>query len=81
VPELHRLHTDHAPAVLAFGPTNRAYFSDPGDEFYDQFTERRSALLAEQAVDIGAFYFRALDGSVLVWFIDFDNGHACSGHH
>jgi ribosomal-protein-alanine N-acetyltransferase len=49
---------------------NRAYFvasvSDRGDEFYDQFTERHSALLAEQEAGICAFYVLvAEDGSVL----------------
>jgi len=49
---------------------NRAYFaasiSDRGDDFFDQFTERHSALLAEQEAGIGAFYVLvAADGSVL----------------
>jgi RimJ/RimL family protein N-acetyltransferase len=70
VPELQRLRADHAPAVLAFELANRAYFaasiSDRGDEFYDHFTERHSALLAEQEAGIGAFYVLvAEDGSVL----------------
>jgi len=70
VPELQRLHADHAPAVLAFELANRAYFSafisDRGDEFFDQFTERHSALLADQDAGIGAFYVLvAGDGSVL----------------
>jgi ribosomal-protein-alanine N-acetyltransferase len=70
VPELQRLHAGHAPAVLAFELANRAYFaasiSDRGDEFYDQFAERHSALLAEQEAGIGAFYVLvAEDGSVL----------------
>jgi ribosomal-protein-alanine N-acetyltransferase len=70
VPELQRLHAGHAPAVLAFELANRAYFaasiSDRGDEFYDQFTERHSALLAEQEAGICAFYVLvAEDGSVL----------------
>jgi RimJ/RimL family protein N-acetyltransferase len=70
VPELQRLRADHAPAVLAFELANRAYFaasiSDRGDEFFDQFTERHSALLAEQEAGIGAFYVLvAADGSVL----------------
>jgi ribosomal-protein-alanine N-acetyltransferase len=60
VPELQRLHADHAPQVLAFELTNRAYFStfisDRGDDFYAQFAERHSALLAEQEAGIGAFY-------------------------
>jgi [ribosomal protein S5]-alanine N-acetyltransferase len=60
VPELQRLRAGHAPAVLAFELANRAYFaasvSDRGDEFYDQFTERHNALLAEQEAGTGAFY-------------------------
>jgi [ribosomal protein S5]-alanine N-acetyltransferase len=70
VPELQRLHAGHAPAVLAFELANRAYFaafiSDRGDEFFDQFTDRHAALLAEQEAGIGAFYVLvAEDGSVL----------------
>jgi ribosomal-protein-alanine N-acetyltransferase len=70
VPELKRLTADDAPAVLAFELANRAYFaafiSDRGDEFFDQFTDRHSALLAEQEAGIGAFYVLvAEDGSVL----------------
>jgi ribosomal-protein-alanine N-acetyltransferase len=70
VPELQRLHTRHAPAVLAFELANRAYFaafiSDRGDEFFSQFAERYSALLAEQEAGAGAFYVLvAEDGSVL----------------
>ena len=70
MPELQRLHARHAPAVLAFERANRAYFaafvSDRGDEFFDQFAERHSALLAEQQAGIGAFYVLvAEDGSVL----------------
>jgi ribosomal-protein-alanine N-acetyltransferase len=70
VPELQRLHACHVPAILAFELANRAYFaasiSDRGDDFFDQFTERQSALLAEQAAGIGAFYVLvADDGSVL----------------
>ena len=70
MPELQQLHADHAPAVLAFELANRAYFaasiSDRGDEFYDQFTERHSALLAEQEAGICAYYVLvAGDSSVL----------------
>jgi len=70
VPELQRLDARHAPAVLAFELANRAYFagfiSDRGDEFFSQFTERLSALLAEQKAGAGAFYVLATeDGSVL----------------
>ena len=70
MPELQRLRADHAPAVLAFELANRVYFaasiSDRGDEFFDRFTERHGALLAEQEAGIGAFYVLvAEDGSVL----------------
>jgi [ribosomal protein S5]-alanine N-acetyltransferase len=70
VPELQRLRADHAPAVLAFERANRAYFaasiSDRGDEFFDQFTDRHNALLAEQEAGACAFYVLvAEDGSVL----------------
>jgi ribosomal-protein-alanine N-acetyltransferase len=70
VPELQRLRAGHAPAVLAFELANRVYFaasiSDRGDEFYARFTERHSALLAEQEAGIGAFHVLvAEDGSVL----------------
>jgi [ribosomal protein S5]-alanine N-acetyltransferase len=70
VPELQRLHAGHAPAVLAFELANRAYFaasiSDRGDDFYDRFTDRYSALLAEQEAGVGAFYVLvAEDGAVL----------------
>ena len=70
MPELRRLDAGHAPAVLAFELANRAYFagsvSDRGDDFFDQFTERHSALLAEQEAGICACYVLvADDGSVL----------------
>ena len=70
MPELQRLHADHAPAVLAFELENRAYFaasiSDRGDEFFDHFADRHADLLAEQKAGIGAFYVLvAEDGSVL----------------
>ncbi|MGH3066947.1 MAG: GNAT family N-acetyltransferase [Streptosporangiaceae bacterium] len=70
MPELQRLHADHAPAVLAFELANRGYFaasvSDRGDDFFDQFAERHSALLAGQEAGTGAYYVLvAEDGSVL----------------
>ena len=70
MPELQRLHPGHAPAVLAFELANRSYFaafiSDRGDEFFDQFPEQYSALLAEQEAGAGAYYVLvAEDGSVL----------------
>ncbi len=87
MPELQRLRADHAPAVLAFELANRAYFaasiSDRGDEFFDQFTERHSALLAEQEAGNGAFYVLvAEDGSVLGRFnlYDVEEGTAKLGY-
>ena len=87
MPELQRLDADHAPAVLAFELANRAYFaasiSDRGDEFYDQFTDRHGALLAEQEAGICAFYVLvAEDGSVLGRFnlYDFEDGTAELGY-
>jgi [ribosomal protein S5]-alanine N-acetyltransferase len=70
VPELQQLQAGHAAAVLAFEKANRAYFaasiSDRGDEFFDQFAERHSALLTEQEAGAGAYYVLvAEDGSVL----------------
>ncbi len=70
MPDLQRLRADHAAAVLAFELENRAYFalsiSDRGDEFFDRFTERFTALLAEQEAGVGAFHVLvADDGAVL----------------
>ena len=70
MPELERLHAGHGPAVLAFELANRAYFaasvSDRGDDFFDQFSDRYTALLAEQEAGICAFsVLVAEDGSVL----------------
>ena len=87
MPELQRLRADHAAAVLAFELVNRAYFaasvSDRGDEFFDQFPDRYSALLAEQEAGICAFYVLvADDGSVLGRFnlYDFEDGTAELGY-
>ncbi len=87
MPELQRLHAGHAPAVLDFELANRAYFaasvSDRGDEFYDQFTDRHSALLAEQEAGLCAFYVLVTeDGSVLGRFnlVDFEDGTAELGY-
>ncbi len=70
MPELQSLRADHAPAILAFETANRGYFaasiSDRGDEYFEHFTERHSALLAEQEAGIGAYYVLVDDdGSVL----------------
>jgi ribosomal-protein-alanine N-acetyltransferase len=70
MPELQRLRADHAPAILAFETANRTYFaasiSDRGDEYFEHFTERHNALLAEQEAGIGAYYVLLDDdGAVL----------------
>ena len=87
MPELEQLHAGHAPALLAFELVNRAYFaasvSDRGDEFFDQFAGRHSAMLAEQQAGICAFYVLvADDGSVLGRFnlYDFEDGTARLGY-
>ncbi len=87
MPELRQLHPGHAPAVLAFELANRAWFaasiSDRGDEFYDRFADRHSALLAEQEAGTCAFYVLvAEDGSVLGRFnlYAFDDGTAELGY-
>jgi ribosomal-protein-alanine N-acetyltransferase len=70
VSELQRLRADHAAAVLAFELANRDYFassiSDRGDEFFERFADRHSAMLADQ--ETGAVAYHVLvagDGSVL----------------
>jgi RimJ/RimL family protein N-acetyltransferase len=70
VPALQPLRADHAPSVLAFELANRAYFagsiSDRGDDYFDRFSERFDALLAEQASGASAFYLLlADDGAVM----------------
>ena len=87
MPELKRLTTGDAPAVLAFELANRAYFaasiSDRGDEFFNEFTERHSTLLAEQEAGICACYVLAAeDGSVLGRFnlYDLEDGSAVLGY-
>ena len=87
MPELKQLVAGHAPAVLAFELANRGYFaasiSDRGDEFYEQFADRHSALLAAQGAGICAFYVLvAEDGSVLGRFNlhDFEDGTARIGY-
>ncbi|MFJ3307389.1 GNAT family N-acetyltransferase [Streptomyces sp. NPDC086549] len=87
MPELKRLHAGHASAVLAFELENRAYFaasvSDRGDDFFDQFTDRYNALLAEQEAGICAFHVLvADDDSVLGRFnlVDIEDRGAQLGY-
>lgn len=85
--ELQPLRTDHAAALLAFERANRAYFaasiSDRGDAFFDQFTERLNASLAEQEGGACAFFVLVgEDGSVLGRFnlYDIEDGKATLGY-
>ena len=87
MPELQRLRVGHASAVLAFELANRAYFaefiSDRGDEFFDRFTERHIALLAEQEAGLCACYVLVgEDGSILGRFnlYDIRDGTAVLGY-
>ncbi|SPF03139.1 putative acetyltransferase [Streptomyces sp. MA5143a] len=87
MPSLIRLHAGHAPSVLAFELANRAYFAasvpDRGDDFFDRFTDRYDALLAEQETGVCAFYaLVAEDGSVLGRFnlYDLEDGTARLGY-
>jgi ribosomal-protein-alanine N-acetyltransferase len=87
VPELQLLCAGHAPAVLAFELANRGYFaafiSDRGDDFYEQFTERHQAMLAEQEAGRCAYYVLAgEDGSVVGRFnlYDIKDGTAVLGY-
>ena len=87
MPELTLLHANHAPAVLAFELANRAYFAasipDRGDDYFDRFTDRFSALLAEQEAGACAFYvLLAEDGAVLGRFnlVDIENHGADLGY-
>lgn len=84
MPELQRLRADHGQAVLTFELANSAYFaasiSDRGDEFFDQFTARHGALLAEQEAGISAFYVPvAEDGSILGRFNLYDFKDSTAG--
>ena len=87
MPELQRLRADHAQAVLAFELANRDYFaasiSDRGDEFFEQFDERHSAMLAEQETGGCAFHVLvAEDGTILGRFnlFDISDGSAKLGY-
>jgi len=87
VPELQRLHARHAEAVLAFELANRAYFaasiSDRGDDFFDEFADRHSALLADQEAGVCAYYLLvAEDGTVLGRFnlVNIEGGTAELGY-
>lgn len=82
MPELVRLHLDHAPAVLAFEQENRAYFAasvpDRGDDYFATFADRHRALLAEQDAGVCQFHLLLDDGEVLgrVNLVDIAEGSA-----
>jgi RimJ/RimL family protein N-acetyltransferase len=87
VPELQPLRAGHGAAVLAFELANREYFaafiSDRGDEFFEQFTERHNALVAEQEAGRCAYYVLVgEDGSVVGRFnlYDIQDGTAVLGY-
>ena len=87
MPELQRLHAGHADATRAFELENRTYFaasiSDRGDDFFDHFSDRYEAALAEQEAGICAFYVLVdEDGEVLGRFnlVDLENGTADLGY-
>jgi|SRR6185437_9457258 len=87
MPELQLVRAEHGPAILAFELENRGYFtasiSDRGDEYFDQFTERHSELLAGQEAGTGASYVLVDgDGSVLGRFnlYDIADGTAVLGY-
>jgi ribosomal-protein-alanine N-acetyltransferase len=62
--ELQLLRSDHAQAILAFELEKRTYFAasitDRGDEFYERFSERHHALLAEQGRGVATTSLREL---------------------
>jgi ribosomal-protein-alanine N-acetyltransferase len=87
VPELCPLDAGHAAALLAFERTNRRYFAasiaDRGDAYFDEFTDRLDALLAEQEAGISAFYLLVEeDGSIVGRFnlYDLQDGTAEVGY-
>lgn len=87
MPELEQLNAGHALAVLAFELANRAWFaasiSDRGDDYFDQFTDRFNALLAEQRAGVCACYVLVdEDGSVLGRFnlVDIEDHTAGLGY-
>ncbi|MFJ9676627.1 GNAT family N-acetyltransferase [Streptomyces sp. NPDC101194] len=87
MPELQRLHPDHAPTLLAFEQENRTFFAasvpDRGDDYFTNFDARLAALLAEQ--DAGICHFHVLvndEGEILGRFnlVDAANGSAELGY-
>jgi ribosomal-protein-alanine N-acetyltransferase len=67
---LERLRADHAPALLEFEVTNRAWFArsipDRSDAYFAEFNERHAALLAEQATGVCHFHVLADETGAIV---------------
>jgi [ribosomal protein S5]-alanine N-acetyltransferase len=87
VAELEELGAGHAAALLAFERTNRSYFAasipDRGDAYFDEFSHRLDALLAEQEFGTSAFYVLVEeDGSIVGRFnlYDLQDGTAEVGY-
>ena len=87
VPRFEALRPDHASEVLAFELANRTYFatfiSDRGDAFFDDFSERYDALLAERKARRDAYYVLVDDdGAVIGRFnlYDIEDGTAEVGY-
>jgi ribosomal-protein-alanine N-acetyltransferase len=87
VPELKQLDAGHASAILVFELANRAYFaasvSDRGDDFYERFQDRHSAMLAEQEAGECAYYVLVDEnGGILGRFnlYDLEDGTAHLGY-
>ncbi|MFI7646852.1 GNAT family N-acetyltransferase [Micromonospora sp. NPDC049460] len=87
MPELQRLATHHAAALLRFERDNREWFArsvpDRGDAYFADFDARHAGLLAEQ--EAGACHFHVLvdaDGAVLGRFnlVDVVDGEAELGY-
>jgi ribosomal-protein-alanine N-acetyltransferase len=85
--ELQRLRGDHSAAVLAFEAVNRAYFAasitDRGDEFFEHFSERHDASLAQQEAGMCAFHVLLNDDGMVVGrfnLYDIEDGAAEVGY-
>ncbi|MET8976312.1 GNAT family N-acetyltransferase [Streptomyces sp. NPDC004539] len=83
---LERLRADHAPALLAFELDNRAYFArtipDRGDDYFREFDERLTGLLAEQEEGVCHFHV-VMSGEEVVGrvnLVDVEDGLAELGY-
>lgn len=85
--ELQRLRLDHASALLAFERSNRTYFAasvpDRGDAYFEDFSARLAALLAEQASGLCQYHVLVEgDGEIVgrVNLVDVADGSAELGY-